>query len=242
MKALDLYQNHLLPGLYDEWITPEQQRLTGHFFDAANQLLTHLSETGDTATALHYARKAVSIDPLHEEGNRSLMSLLVTAGQAGSALWHFKEYERRLAEESGDEPSAQLRGLVRQIEKESGLGQLIVAAPLRSSPPLIHPATLLHVGIQQLPRSDTITFLMTNIEGSARHRELGGNAFKKGQERHLELLRNEFNRCGGQLIKEGDSCLVAFASARKALQCAIACQTALSSEVRTEISVRLRCI
>ncbi|MCX6378955.1 MAG: BTAD domain-containing putative transcriptional regulator [Armatimonadetes bacterium] len=235
MQALDLYQGRLLPGLYDEWITAEQQRLSGRFFDATNQLLTHLTEIGDITTALDYARKAVSIDPLHEEANRSLMSLLVTAGQPGSALGQFKEFERRLEEESGDEPSAQLRALARHIEKESGLGHLIVVAPVRSSPPTLQPSSLLHVGAGQPPLSDTVTFLMTDVEGFARHGEQDRDTFKQALERHLELLRGEFTQSGGQVIREGASCLVVFASARKALNCAVACQTALSSEVWTEV-------
>jgi len=74
------------------------------------------------------------------------------------------------------------------------------------------------------------------VEVSPSLRERGGDAFKQGLERQYELLRTELTRSGEQEIKEGsDSCLVAFASARKALDCAVACQTALASSVRHEV-------
>lgn len=228
-QALDLYQGRLLPGYYEDWISGEQERLQGLFFDATSQLLTHLEAIGDITTALAYARKAVSIDPLREEVHQSLMRLLVAAGQPGAALRQFKELERLLEEEIGEEPSAPLRALARQIEKEAGLSLPVFTSPMRSTPsarPLALPSVL-----GQSPLPVTVTFLMTDIEGSTRLWERAGDAFQQALERHHALMRTEFTRHGGQEIKEaGDSLLVAFGSARQALDCAVACQQALREQ------------
>ena len=80
------------------------------------------------------ARKAVSVGPLRDEAHLSLMRLLVAAGQPGAALRQYKELQRRLDEEMSDEPSAPLRALARQIEKELGLSQSVPASRAHSTP------------------------------------------------------------------------------------------------------------
>ena len=57
-SAVDLYRGELLPGCYDDWIIPEQQRLDELYFQALHQLIAVLEQTGDLATALHYTLRA----------------------------------------------------------------------------------------------------------------------------------------------------------------------------------------
>ena len=93
----------------------------GLFFDAVGALVSHLESIGDIRTALSHARYAVAVEPLREEGQQHLIRLLAADGQPGAALRQYKEYERLLDEEIGEEPPAALRALFRQIEKASGL-------------------------------------------------------------------------------------------------------------------------
>src|SRR5439155_25874835 len=109
--AVELYPGRLLPGFYEEWIIPEQQRLSGLFLDAVGALVSHLESIGDTRTALAHARHAVAVDPLREEGQQPLIRLLAAEGQAGAALRQYKQYERQVEQEIGEEPSAGLRAL-----------------------------------------------------------------------------------------------------------------------------------
>jgi class 3 adenylate cyclase len=77
----------------------------------------------------------------------------------------------------------------------------------------------------------TVNFLLTDIEGSTRQWEKAGEAFRAALEAHHTLLRAGFARHGGREIKEaGDSFLVAFASARSALTCAVAPSRRLPAE------------
>jgi predicted ATPase/DNA-binding SARP family transcriptional activator len=234
-QAADLYQGRLLPGFYEEWITAEQERLAGLFFDASDRLIAHLEAAGDMAAAMQYARRAIALDPLREEAHGSLMRLLAAADQPGAALRQYREMERLLEEELGVEPSASLRALARRIEKESGL----------TAPPVLPPAAVIpaKAGTRRAPVAApaavtpqpgvmaTVNFLMTDIEGSTRLWEQAGDAFRDALATHHSLLRAEFARHGGQEIKEaGDSFLVAFPSARSALACAVACQKALQND------------
>jgi len=226
-RAVDLYQGRLLPGFYEEWIPGEQERLGGLFFEAVSQLIPHLEAIGDLSAALQYACKAVSVDPLREEAHQHLMRLLSASGQPGAALRQYKELERLLEEELGVEPSASLRALARQIEEESGLSALALR------PPAVRPRQIAVPTPVAVPSGMpvTVNFLLTDIEGSTRLWEQAGDAFQEALARHHQLMREAFSRHGGQELKEaGDSFLVAFASAKGALACAIACQEALTRQ------------
>src|SRR5262249_28467352 len=63
-RAVELYHGPLLPGFYEEWISTEQERLSGLFLDAVSALVSHLESIGDIRTALSHARHAVVADPL----------------------------------------------------------------------------------------------------------------------------------------------------------------------------------
>jgi class 3 adenylate cyclase len=169
----------------------------------------------------------VAVEPLREEDHQHVMRLLAALGQPGAALRQFKEYERLLDEDTGEEPSAPLRALARQIEKESGLAAPAAPAPAR--PVRSTPAAVTNAAAAAMRSPSTVTFLLTDVEGSTRTWERTGSAFQAALEAHHRLLRTEFTRHGGQEAKEaGDSFLVSFAGAGQALACAVACQQALA--------------
>jgi class 3 adenylate cyclase len=230
-RAVASYRGRLLPGYYEDWILGEQERLSGLFFDAAGRLIGDLEEAGDLPAALACARQAVAADPLREEGEQHLIRLLAGTGQPGAALRQFREFERLLLEDTGDEPSPALRALIRQVEEQAGDAPTLAAPALSSPGAVVRPAKPSPV----LPGGGsgvaTVTFLLTDIEGSTGRWEQTGEAFRPALERHHALLREEFARWDGQEVKEaGDGFLVAFAGAGKALACAVACQTALVRE------------
>ena len=84
----------------------------------------------------------------------------------------------------------------------------------------------------------TVTILFSDIEGfTSLCEQLGDRAANELLREHYRLVRAEFERSGGYEVKvHGDGFMVAFSSARRALQCAIAIQTAQSewNEVRPE--------
>src|SRR3990170_5071931 len=80
----------------------------------------------------------------------------------------------------------------------------------------------------------TVTVLFTDVVGSTSLRTGRGDA--AAQEilhAHNELVRQQVERHSGQEVKTiGDSFMVAFASARKAVECAVAVQKALEEHNR----------
>ena len=128
-EAVELYQGPLLPGFYEEWITGEQERLSGLFFDAVGALVGHLESTGDTRTALSHARHAVAVDPLREEGQQHLIRLLAADGQPGAALRQYKEYERLLEERSGRSPPQRFARSSARSRKRPACPRLLPFSP-----------------------------------------------------------------------------------------------------------------
>ena len=82
----------------------------------------------------------------------------------------------------------------------------------------------------ELP-SGTVTFLFTDLEGSTRLWEEYPDAMQGALARHDELLRAAIDAHDGHVVKTtGDGFHAVFASARDALDAAIAAQCALGAE------------
>jgi predicted ATPase/DNA-binding SARP family transcriptional activator len=234
-QAVELYGGELLPGYFEDWVLQERQWLAERYFQALGQLLAHLEQTGDVERALEYARRGVAADPLREEAQRDLIRLLAAAGQPAAALRRYQELKRLFKQELDASPSAATCALAREIaalveaQAEPSVDEAFV--PLLSVTPSarrdVSPPAPLPVG--------TVTFLMTDIEGSTARWERTGEAFAAALASHHTLLREEFRRHGGVEVKDlGDGFLVAFAGAGDALSCVVASQRALAAHAWPE--------
>src|SRR5207302_6730535 len=110
-RAIDLYRGPLLPGFYEEWVVPEQQRLTDRFLSAIRDLTSSLEQSGDIDAAIECARRAVAADPTRENAHYDLMRLYAKSGQPAAVMRQYRELERVLAESTGQKPSASIRRL-----------------------------------------------------------------------------------------------------------------------------------
>jgi predicted ATPase/class 3 adenylate cyclase len=87
----------------------------------------------------------------------------------------------------------------------------------------------------------TITFLFTDIEGSTRHLQILGPAWKEVVEQHDRILREAFHSHQGvEVSTEGDAFFVAFTTASAALSAAIQAQRALAAAPWPGEPVRVR--
>jgi predicted ATPase/DNA-binding SARP family transcriptional activator len=118
MEAVALYQGELLPGFYEEWILPEQQRLATLCLQALHELAAHFREAGDLERAIEYARRAVQADPLMEACHAELMGLYAQSGQVSLALRQYRELEGILKQEYDSEPSEATQALIRAIQSQ----------------------------------------------------------------------------------------------------------------------------
>ena len=119
--AVELYQGELLPGHYEDWIFPEQQRMAELFFQALRRLTPLLAAAGETDRAIQYALRAVRMDRLREETHRELIRLYIASNQPDAALRQYRELERLLREELGCGPDADTRALLLTIPPRSAI-------------------------------------------------------------------------------------------------------------------------
>lgn len=94
--AIELYAGELLPGYYDEWILPEQQRLNELYFQALRQAVLQSERDGDVGAALQYAIRWIGADRLCEEAHREVVRLYAAAGRPDAAMRQNIELERAL--------------------------------------------------------------------------------------------------------------------------------------------------
>ncbi len=84
----------------------------------------------------------------------------------------------------------------------------------------------------QLP-TGTLTFLMTDIEGSTKEWSVAPRSASEALALHDRLIIDQVERNRGQIVesgREGDSILAEFAQATDAVECALSAQPALRSQ------------
>ncbi len=222
-EAVELYSGKLLPGYYEEWIATEQARMADLYIQSAvRPLIQHYEQIGEPIRAAEHARRAVAADPLSEEVHRDLIRLLAALGQTDAALRQYRDLERILAEELAESPSPETLALVRRIEAQAATGT--------DEPQSTSRRTSFQPPIQREDAfpTGTLTFLLTDIEGSTELWKRAGDEIRDALATHHLILRRAFRAHGGIEVKDSqDSFLVAFSRPSGALACAIASQRAL---------------
>ncbi|HEV2474433.1 MAG TPA: BTAD domain-containing putative transcriptional regulator, partial [Chthonomonadales bacterium] len=102
--AVELHAAELLPGLYDDWVLVERDRLSDLRLRALEELIRLETESGRLDFALDYARRAVSTAPEREELQQHLIRLLVLLGRKREAKSQLRTLTRLLREQLGVEP------------------------------------------------------------------------------------------------------------------------------------------
>lgn len=101
-SAYRLYRGELLPGLYDDWVLIERDRLAAQFRTVTVQLQDTAIRAGELTAALDYSWRRVASETVDEQAHLTLLELLVKTGQLQVAqqqyqhLWalcrqHFEE-------------------------------------------------------------------------------------------------------------------------------------------------------
>jgi predicted ATPase/DNA-binding SARP family transcriptional activator len=133
LTTVSIYQGPLLPGCYEDWVTPERIRLADAYAGALRRLTRLLVQVRELDRALDVARRALVADPLHETSHRHLIQLYVALGKPAAAVQQYRELEALLKEQLGGEPSAATRELVKKLA-------LDLDRPVRSAlPSTTHP-------------------------------------------------------------------------------------------------------
>lgn len=153
--------------------------------------------------------------PLRERLCGQLMLALYRSGRQAEASDLYQRTRRRLVDELGMEPGPDLQALLKRI-----LQQDPALAPSPSAP----------AGAAGLP-SGTVTFLLTDVEGSTRRWDRNPTAMRQAMAGHDEILGRLVAAHGGIEVesgREGDSVMAAFTRASDAIASALEMQRELA--------------
>ena len=123
-EGVKLYRHHFLTGFslknaptFDEWSLAKADELRDKHTKALTLLAEDYCLLGDAESALRYARRLVTLDPLNESAQRLLMQVYSQAGQHNAALKQYQTFEQTLRKEMGLDPQLETRALYKQLRK-----------------------------------------------------------------------------------------------------------------------------
>lgn len=137
LKAADLYQGDLLPGWYEDWITPERSRLAELHISALQGLVQQFTKTQNFGRAIDCSLRLIAADPLRESAYRNLMRLYAATSRPANAVQVYGQLENALRENLNVAPSTGTRELVKKIADSMDAAS---PAPSSSLPPEAPPS------------------------------------------------------------------------------------------------------
>ncbi len=137
-RAVALYTGEFLPGLYDDWVIRQRERLHVLYQGALLRLVAAHEARGEDQAALQRALQVLAMDECNEAAHRAAMRAYWRLGQQAAALAQFQRCKDALARELAVDPSAETMALyqkllARQQARETGATHAV---------PSITPATL----------------------------------------------------------------------------------------------------
>lgn len=114
-QLVDDLGDDLLPDWYDDWVEIERERLRQLRLHALEAVAERLLGDGRYGQAADAGLTAIQCEPLRDSAHRLLIKVHLAEGNTGAAVRQYEIYTRRLREELGLEPSAQMRELVKDI-------------------------------------------------------------------------------------------------------------------------------
>jgi DNA-binding SARP family transcriptional activator/predicted ATPase len=115
--AAQLCEDELLPGLYDDWLTPIREEYRQRICETLRRLATIYEEQKEASAAIPFAERLVALDPLGEAHHQLLMRLHAANHDRASALRAYHQCMRILRREMGVEPGPATVELFERILK-----------------------------------------------------------------------------------------------------------------------------
>jgi DNA-binding SARP family transcriptional activator/predicted ATPase len=115
--AAQLYEDDLLPGFYDDWLTPLREEYRKRISEVLQRLATLFEEQKEYRAAIPYAERLVTLDPLGESHYQLLIRLHAANQDRASALRAYHQCMRVLRREMGVEPGPATVELFERILK-----------------------------------------------------------------------------------------------------------------------------
>ena len=115
--AAQLYEDDLLPALYDDWLTPLREDYRRRISEVLHRLATLFEEQKEYAAAIPWAERLVALDSLCESHHQLLIRLHAANHDRASALRAYHQCMRVLRREMGVEPGPATLELFERILK-----------------------------------------------------------------------------------------------------------------------------
>jgi DNA-binding SARP family transcriptional activator len=133
-QAVELYRGDLLPNCYDDWISPERERLRETYLGALDRLSHEAEDRRDYRTAISYTQMIFRHEPLCEPAHGRMMRLQLLADDPAAALRTYRECAAVLQRELGALPCPATRAL---YKKAQATPRLATQRPAASAAPFI---------------------------------------------------------------------------------------------------------
>ena len=163
--ALALYQSDFLDGFYirgargfEEWLLVERERIRLGTLDALFSLIVFHANVGNFKKGIHYARRALDLEPLMEAGHQQLIRMLDVSGRSSEALIQYEKCRDILSSDLGVEPS---------IETQELYSTLIKGERLPGFPGTQHLHNLPYPLSDLIGRDDDLTQIAAYLENPA---------------------------------------------------------------------------
>ena len=115
MQMVAVYEDKLLPGFYDNWVTLEQERLQAVYEDRMQLLLVRLVEAARWRDAREWAERWIAQGLTPEPAYRALMTAQAGLGDLSGVATVYQRCTEALDEELGVEPSAETQLLFQKL-------------------------------------------------------------------------------------------------------------------------------
>jgi DNA-binding SARP family transcriptional activator/predicted ATPase len=132
-QAISIYHGDLLPSCYDDWITPERERLRQQIQKAYQKLVRLLEVQRDHAAALQMGQQLLRLDPLDEGTYVTLMRLHALNEDPASARRVYQTAVETLQRELGVEPGEMLHSAYVRLQHKSKTSSPFSEGSLSSS-------------------------------------------------------------------------------------------------------------
>jgi DNA-binding SARP family transcriptional activator/predicted ATPase len=134
--AVGLYQDDLLPELFDDWLRPRREQLRLQFAEALRHFAELLEADGEITASIRHVARLVALDPLREAYYQSLMRLHLRNHDRSSALRVYHQCKRSLQRELGVSPAAATQEIFTEALRSGDAGATAFPPPMASTKPL----------------------------------------------------------------------------------------------------------
>lgn len=115
LKALSLYVGELLPGVYEEWVSVERERIAAVFHRWIQPAVDELVEEGRWQEAIDWAERWISLGQVPELAYRTLMIAHAALGDRGGMADAYNRCVHALKADLGVDPSAETAELYQRL-------------------------------------------------------------------------------------------------------------------------------